>query len=105
MITEDDIDYAFKLAKDTREGLFKAYEKLHKVERDLQDEKVSFIRRGLQGKNETERKAEIDDHLGQDQVYVDEAQGMVDLRTCEYDMARFEVERVKLLVSFMAVTK
>jgi hypothetical protein len=105
MVTEDDVNYAFKLAKDTREGVFKAYEALHKVQREYQEEKVSFITRGLQGTNETARKAEIEEHLLQDQGYVDEAQKMVDLRTCEYEMARFEVQRVQLLVSLFALPK
>jgi hypothetical protein len=105
MITEDDVNYAFKLAKDTREATFKAYEKLHKVQQDLSDEKTSFIARGLKGTNETQRKAEIDEHLLQDQAYVNEAQAMVDLRLCEYEMAMFEVSRVKTIIALLALPK
>lgn len=103
MIDQQDLDNAFKVAKDTRENLAKAFEVFNKAEIEFRDQ-ADPLYATLQGKNEAARTAELN-MLTPDALHkLDDAKVDVDHAKMLYDLAKWQCEYVQASIALLQIT-
>ena len=103
---ENTINTAFDLINHARKDLLKASDNQAEARKVLDEKKIKVFADGLiDGKNETERKAQYALYTAEEEKKVEEKERLYAMTQMSFDLANYEVNRVKLLVQFLSLSQ
>jgi multidrug resistance efflux pump len=98
------INNAYQKLTEARDGLFKASDAVSGAREELEGRKIEVFKAGkIDGKNETDRKAQYAEQCMAENEKVDRAENALRLAQLEYDKASYEVNRIKTLLDWLAL--
>ena len=101
-MNENTITMAFNIYRSERQNLFQANDELIEAKKDLKRKEYKVYVDGLiDGKNENDRKMQYITHTEKDIQLVETKERDYLIAQMEFDLASYEVSRVKLLVAFL----
>ena len=103
-MNEKTIDVAFEVYKSERINLFSASDDLAEARKDLEKKKIMVFADGkIDGSNDTIRKAQYAEHTFIENVAIELKERDYAKAQLRFDLASYEVSRIKLLVAFLQV--
>jgi hypothetical protein len=101
---QNTINKAFENIAIARQEVYDASEKVAEARVNLDEKRIEVYSAGLiDGKNETDRKAQYAEHCMAEDDAVNCAEKALRLAQLRYDRASFEVSRVKTLISWIGI--
>ena len=98
------INTTFAALKKARTDLYKAFEATVDAQRTLTVKKITIAPQVNEGKNETERKNIATALTMEEAKLINAAEDGLALAQLNFDLASYEVSRVKLLVNWVAAS-
>ena len=101
---EKTIEVAYSVYNHERRNLFEASDDLSDAKKALEKKKIKVFSDGLiDGSNDTIRKAQYAEHTAKENDVIETKERDYALAQLAFDLASYEVSRVKLLVQFISI--